>query len=86
MTGNGEGGESMPRQNEIGFTDEQLKILKNIHVLARQMEQIKNMGKVRAVISLIEELSNDFIDVLYFIEKANMLFDEYKITLENYEI
>jgi hypothetical protein len=73
----------MPTQEEIGFTPEQLSLLKEIHEKARQMEHIKNDGKVHSVIALIEELSNPYIDIIYFLEKANLLFmPEYEITAE----
>jgi len=71
----------MPRQNEIDFTFNQIKLLKQIHQLARQMEALGNSGRVHAVIALLEELSNEYIDIIYFVEKANLLFNE-KITIE----
>jgi len=76
----------MPRQSEIGFTPEQLSLLKEIHEKARQMEHIKNTGKVHDVIALIEELSNQYIDIIYFIEKAtDLFFPEYEITAKERE-
>jgi hypothetical protein len=65
----------MPRQSEIGFTPEQIKLLAVIHILADRMEDIKNSGKVHAVIALIQELTRPYIDIYYFIEKAGKLFD-----------
>jgi predicted nucleotidyltransferase len=76
----------MPTQREIGFTPEQIRLLQEIRQKARQMEHIKNDGKVHAVIALIEELSNSYIDIIYFLEKANLLFmPEYEITAKEKE-
>ena len=71
----------MPRQSELGFTSTQIILLEQIHVLAREMEKLGNSGRVHAVIALLEELSNEYIDIIYFLEKANLLFNE-KIVLE----
>jgi hypothetical protein len=76
----------MPQQSEIGFTPEQLSLLKEIHEKARQMEHIKNEGKAHSIIALIEELSNHYIDIIYFLEKANLLFmPDYEITAKERE-
>lgn len=74
----------MPAQEEIGFTREQLELLKRIHLLARRMEDIKNSGKCHCVIALIEELSNSYIDLHYILEKLNLLFDDVMISAEDY--
>jgi len=71
----------MPMQSDIGFTKEQINLLREIHALARDMEKIKNSEKVHSVIAMIEELSNEYLDVVYLVEKLNLLFAE-----EGYEI
>ena len=71
----------MPMQSDIGFTKEQISLLREIHALARDMEKIKNSEKVHSVIAMIEELSNEYLDVVYLVEKLNLLFAE-----EGYEI
>jgi hypothetical protein len=61
---------------EINFTEKQKEILRKIHNLAREMEQINNQGKAHAVIALIEEFSKeDYISPRYIKEKMNLLFD-----------
>jgi len=66
----------MPMIHEIGFEPEQIKLLEEIHKLACAMEKIKNRGKVHAVVALLEELSSEYIDLNYCVEKLNLLYDD----------
>ena len=72
----------MPMQSDIGFTKEQINLLREIHALARDMEKIKNSEKVHSVIAMIEELSNEYLDVVYLVEKLNLLFAEEGIEIK----
>ena len=68
---------------KIGLKPEQLERLKKINELATEMEHIKNEGQVHGLVALLEELSNGYcIDIVYFVEKANFLFPEYRIRAE----
>jgi len=67
------------RRDEVGFTLVQLKLLQEIHGLAKQMERIRNEGRVHAVIAMIEELSESYISPSYLVEKMNLLFAEQRI-------
>ena len=64
---------------ELGFTDEQLKILQEIYQKAKKLEELDNTGKKKLIIAIIEGISNGYIDLKYIIEKLELLF---KINLE----
>lgn len=75
----------MPHISELGFTPTQLDILQQIHSLSRQLEHIKNTGRVHAVIAILSELSADYIALPYLLEKLSLLFPDYKFSAEPWE-
>lgn len=61
---------------EMGWKEESIELLKEIHRLARKIERIDNYGKKHAVIAIIEELTSEpVIDKRYVMEKVRMLFE-----------
>lgn len=60
--------------SEVNLTEEQRKILKEIHQKLREMEAINNTGKARHLIGLLEELTDGSMAVSYIREKLTGLF------------
>lgn len=56
------------------MTEEQKHLLKKIHKIARQMEQMNNTGKAHARIAMIEELTKEPTSESYIREKMKLLF------------
>ena len=60
---------------EINWNEKSVELLKEIHQLARKIEEIDNYGKKHAIIALIEELTSEpVIAKDYVIEKVKLLF------------
>ena len=60
---------------EIGFSEKEMKILKEIHRLARQLEKYQHSHvKKHPIVALLLELSSDPIAPNYVQEKVKLLF------------
>jgi len=60
---------------ELNLKPRQIELLRQIHLLAIEMENIDNSGRRHALIALIEELSDGCISEDYIREKLNLLFE-----------
>ena len=58
----------------IRMTSKQYEILKRIHSLAKELEEIYCVGKIKYLTALLEELTNDVISKEYLQEKLDLLF------------
>ncbi len=59
----------------IPFSDEEAEILKQIHLLARRLEQTQGTHpKKHPIVALLEELTSDTIAYSYVKEKIDLLF------------
>lgn len=64
---------------ELGWTDDQIILLQTIHNLVQELERRGQDGKKHFIISLLEELTAEYIDYRYLREKFNgLLADETK--------
>jgi len=59
---------------EVEWSEEGKRTLKEINRLARRLELIENYGKKHAVIALIKELTSEAISKAYVSEKLEILF------------
>ena len=66
--------ESKEEWERVEWTEEGKEILRQIHELARRLEEIENVGKKHAVIALIEELTSETVTKAYVEEKVGLLF------------